>query len=222
MIASWQERAACRNASDPTQFDPPRYFGRRPEAKIQSRERRVRERYCNHCPVIEQCWQFGSKNGFGGIWGGMMLEASTVGEARPARTGNPRLSDRVDRGVDGVHGYFDAVRRHRQRGEELCTDCLRYVDTHDRGRRTAPCGTSEALDRHRRKGEHCDECKQASKIRVAESHRQAGISRRAPCGTNGAYRRHLKYGEEIDEACRIAGSKHLAEKRQRRAQREAA
>jgi len=62
------------------------------------------------------------------------------------------------------------------------------------GRKPAPCGTTQARKRHKRKGETCQACEAA----------RPQPKPIAPCGTPAAYQRHKKRGEEPCDPCTIA------------------
>ena len=67
----WRLRAYCRGA-DPEQFFPHRGSGRGAEAEYRRAVNDVRQTYCSHCPVIQQCRGDALRrdNRFG-IWGGL-------------------------------------------------------------------------------------------------------------------------------------------------------
>ena len=65
----WMERARCVELGiDPEQFFPAKAKG----GNHQSEARRVISMACAHCPVAEQCFQYGKDiHATAGVWGGI-------------------------------------------------------------------------------------------------------------------------------------------------------
>lgn len=108
--------------------------------------------------------------------------------------------------------------------------------------RLSPCGTLQALRRHRRKNEYCKHCEKAHEARLERKRilqkKQdarkalkvaAGLAKPRevktrrnlkPCGTEAAAVRHRKAGEEMDEACekayKAANARRTASYKQRK------
>lgn len=113
---------------------------------------------CSTCPIKLACRDEGRRLGAEGVWGG---------------------EDDVERKAAGI----ESGRRFRQ---------------------LAPCGTTAAARRHRRKGEDlCSPCAQAESV-----HTQNQKAKKAPpeCGTRAGYQRHLRNGETPDQKCRDANN----------------
>ena len=88
-------------------------------------------------------------------------------------------------------------------------------------RALAPCGTTAAYARHKRRGEPLDQaCIDAHNAQSLESrqrlHPLKGPRELQPCGTMAAYQRHWLWSEPICDACREARNAWYRAYRKRR------
>lgn len=119
-------------------------------------------------------------------------------------------------------GTAIGVNAHRKRNEPPCPGCKKFMSNPDASdiatpRRKpgpipgsvplAPCGTTSAVLRHRKRGETLDAlCEQAKDDlnrdrRLARRERDKQAVSLAPCGTYAAASRHERNGDPVDEAC---------------------
>lgn len=164
----WQQQAACRGA-EPSLFNARR--GSEPLSVSQTRQEYAIRTYCRGCPVLAECLAFANKRRYGGVWGGRVLDPDEAGSglaAPPLDTDRTVVAEPAAR---HPHGTYQAVRRHRARGEDLCALCEPYAV--DRRRRDVPpCGTPAAYARHRRRHETIDDaCRKARRDYLVRNNR---------------------------------------------------
>lgn len=111
MTDHWTDRAACRNAPDPSIFFPERVPGVYTKWLVD----RAKE-YCNRCPVICECLDEGLDEHHG-VWGG-----TTEEERRRLRKQNRDRN--VIKLVNPIpHGTYQGYQMHLRRGIPPCQGC---------------------------------------------------------------------------------------------------
>lgn len=80
--------------------------------------------------------------------------------------------------------------------------------------RLAECGSKQATQRHKKRGETCEVCDAAAAARQ----QRAGVGNRTPakCGDPGGEMRHRRAGEAICDPCREAQNKARRDSRERK------
>lgn len=106
MIAGWPRYAACAGAP-PQLFDAPRRTV--PTAEDRRAADTVIIRYCNRCPVRQDCLDDAIATRATGVRGGLLLTRE--------------------------HGSITAYNNHKKAGEEACPECLEAAAAYTRDRR---------------------------------------------------------------------------------------
>ena len=152
----WRDHAACSGA-DPRLFDEPsreRAGGLETDAEVAERLDLARFRYCNGCPVRNECITDAKRSGDGGIRAGEMLASAKV---RP-----------IVGLTTGTCGTEAGYQRHRRHGQTPCPACRAAASKAFRARRqrnhkalSAPRHDLIGYDNY---GCRCAACKEAKRV----------------------------------------------------------